>query len=228
MKALTFALALLVCSLAQAQSGTPAPGSYVIHEGAFGSLEVKAGNRFAISTVGANFHTCGLEGQIVAGKAKMKDSDCVVSFKTEGADVRVEAKADGSCQAFCGQRAGFEGLYLRPPAQCLKPAMAQARTAFKKRYDTKDYPGALAALQPVVAQCRDFLYWTDFNRLQNDLAITQYHLGDKTGCLATLKDFAEDAAKTDDQIREDYPPSNADDYLAVVKAARTNLKKCKE
>jgi hypothetical protein len=226
MKKFLFTLMLLVCGAAQAQA--PAPGSYVISEGAFGSLEVKAGNRFSISTSGANFHTCDLEGVIVAGKAKMKDSACVVSFKAEGDGVRVEGNADGGCQEFCGARGNFEGLYRKPPPACTKTAMAQARTGFKKRYDAKDYTGALAALQPVVAQCKAFLHWIDFGRVQNDLAITQYHLGDKAGCQATLKDFAEDAARTDAQVRDDYPPSDADIYLPVLKAARTNLKKCKE
>lgn len=227
MKTTLIAMVLVGCGMAQAQTN-PAPGSYVISEGAFGSLEVKAGNRFTISTVGGNFHTCDLEGVIVAGKAKMKDSACVVSFKLQGADVQVQGNANGGCQEFCGARGGFEGVYKKPPPACQKTAMAQSRATFKKKYDAKDYPGAVAALQPVVTQCSSFLFWTERGRVQNDLAIAQYHLGDKAGCLATLKDLSEDAAKTDAQVRDDLPPSDADSYLPVVRAARTNLKKCKE
>ncbi len=227
MKHALFSLVLLGCGLAQAQTN-PTPGSYVISEGAFGTLEVKAGNHFTIATSGANFHTCDLEGSIVAGKAKMKDSACVVSFKPQGADVLVEDNTHGGCHEFCGARGSFEGLYRKPPPVCVKAAMAQSRNTFKKRYDAKDYAGALAALQPVATQCKNFLHWIELGRVQNDLAITQYHLGDKAGCQTTLKDFAEDAAKTDAQVRDDYPPSDADVYLPVLKAARTNLKKCKE
>jgi hypothetical protein len=51
-------------------------------------------------------------------------------------------------------------------------------------------------------------------------------LGDFTACQRTLQSLAADAAKTDEALREKYPPSDADSYLPIVKAARTNIKLC--
>jgi hypothetical protein len=52
-------------------------------------------------------------------------------------------------------------------------------------------------------------------------------LGRDDLCLQNLKGLEEDAAKTDDQIPEEYQPSDADNYLPVVKATRTNLILCR-
>ncbi len=46
-------------------------------------------------------------------------------------------------------------------------------------------------------------------------------------CRATLAPLAADAARSDEAIRNDYPPSDADAYLSVLKATRTNLKLCR-
>jgi hypothetical protein len=53
-------------------------------------------------------------------------------------------------------------------------------------------------------------------------------LRDFEGCKKTLGFLSEDMAKTDEQLRGDYPPSDADGYIPVVKAARTNLKLCEK
>ena len=63
--------------------------------------------------------------------------------------------------------------------------------------------------------------------MRNDLAITQYRLGDRAGCLKTLQPLAEDAAKTDAQLKDDFPPSDWDMFRRVVGATRANLKLCK-
>ena len=43
---------------------------------------------------------------------------------------------------------------------------------------------------------------------------------------ADAASLAADAARKDAQIREDYAPTDAEIYLPVVRAARTNLKLC--
>ncbi len=71
------------------------------------------------------------------------------------------------------------------------------------------------------------LSWLEKPSIRNDLAVTLYHLHDRAACLSVLEPLAEDASKTDAAIRENYPPTDADDYLPLIKAARTNLKLCK-
>ena len=60
---LAWAAASLLAGTAAAQSTEPAPGVYV-YEGGAGTLEIRPDGRFKIDTVGANFHTCNLEGRI--------------------------------------------------------------------------------------------------------------------------------------------------------------------
>jgi hypothetical protein len=46
--------------------------------------------------------------------------------------------------------------------------------------------------------------------------------------LKTLAPLQEDAAMSDDEIRDNYPPSDADAWLPIVKAARFNLGLCRK
>ncbi|RYF34458.1 MAG: hypothetical protein EOO26_04490 [Comamonadaceae bacterium] len=227
LKSCTVAMALLLAATAaSAQTATPPAGEY-IYEGGAGTLTVKAGGRFDISTVGANAHSCTLDGTIVQGKAKMADSPCVVTFAPSATQVVVGTNGSDRCRDACGARAGFEGNYIKPSAACTTKAVAATRKTFKRQYDAKDYATALATLAPVLTDCDTTLDWIDKGRIRNDLALVQLRAGDRAACRNTLQPLAEDAGKTDSAIREDYPPADADLYLGVLRAARTNLKLCK-
>jgi hypothetical protein len=105
--------------------------------------------------------------------------------------------------------------------------VAASRKTFKRQYDAKDFAAAQATLAPVLGDCSKTLDWITTGRVRNDLAITQFRLGDRAGCLKTLEPLAEDAAKTDQGVKDSYPPADAEDILPVARAARTNLKLCK-
>lgn len=79
----------------------------------------------------------------------------------------------------------------------------------------------------MLARCQKTLDWLGAHWLRNDLALAQLRLGDAAACRATLQPLAADAARSDDAIRDSYPPSDAESYLGVLKAARTNLKLCR-
>lgn len=232
--------ALLSGSPAGAQ---PAPatrleaGEYITEKG-WGTLTLRQGGggrlSFVIEAVGANGHTCGLEGEVVKGRATLETDEesgpCRVSFTPRGGgieSVEVVAEDAEACRYFCGMRAVFEGLYLKPPAGCAPAARETARTEFKRLYDKKAYPQALARLEPVLEGCARFVGWIEEGWIRNDLAITLLKTGDLAGCRRLLEPLAADAARTEEELREEYPPSDADSYLPVVKAARTNLKLCK-
>mgnify|MGYP002804680066 CR=1 FL=1 len=70
--------AILACQigLASAQITTPSPGTYV-RKGGGGDLVVQAGGKFHIQTVGANGHTCELEGTITNGAGRVRDRKSV-------------------------------------------------------------------------------------------------------------------------------------------------------
>src|SRR5215207_4803227 len=221
-----YAFMLLGAGLAFAQFSTPVEGEYVISDGASGTLRVQPRGKFAIETTGANAHVCDLEGVIVDGRSKIGKSACQVSFKTEGQDVKVSTNGADACRDFCGMRAWFEGTYRKPEPLCMRKSINESKRNFKKSYVAKDYAAALAVIQPVATRCKPFLHWIESAWVLNDLALTQFKLGDRAACIKTLQGLAPDAAKSDDEIKGSYPPSDSDAYLPVVQATRTNLRLC--
>lgn len=228
MKLAVYAFVLLGVNAALAQYSTPAEGEYVISDGAWGTLQVQPHGKFKITTVGANAHVCELNGVITNGKSKLDASACEVSFKAAGQDVTVASNEADACKNYCGARAWFEGLYRKPEPLCERKSMANSRKQFKKDYQAKNYGAALSAINPIATRCKEFLHWVDSAWVMNDTALTQFKLGDSAACIRTLQPLAADAAMTDDDIKEKYPPSDADAYLPAVNATRTNLKLCKK
>ncbi len=226
MKLALYAFVLFGANLALAQYSTPAEGEYVISDGAWGTLQVQPRGKFSIQTTGANAHICELDGVIADGKSKIGKSACQVSFKTEGQDVKVSTNGVDACRDFCGMRAWFEGTYRKPEPLCVRKSINESKKKFKKSYVAKDYAGALTVIQPVATQCKPFLHWIESAWVMNDLALTQFKLGDRAACIQTLKDLSPDAAKSDTEITGNYPPSDSEAYLPAVKATRTNLRLC--
>lgn len=128
----------------------------------------------------------------------------------------------------CGYNGSFEAPYLRAKSGCDRAAIARTRAAFQQRYDRKDYEEALSVLSPVLTQCGRTLEWGEKGDMRNDLALTQYKTARYAPCLKTLQDYAEDAALPDDAVTDRWPPVLADRYLAIVRAARTNIGLCKK
>lgn len=220
-------LALLAAvGLASAQAANPPAGDYIFERGS-GALHVKPNGHFDITTIGANAHTCALDGTIVHGKAKIDDTACVVNFTLDADKVKVTTNGADQCRESCGARASFEGTYTRPAPGCTDMAVAVSRKRFKRQYDAKDYTAARTTLAPVLADCAPTLDWITTAWVRNDLALAQLRAGDRAACLQMLKPLAEDAALTDDGIKENYPPADAEIYLPVVRATRTNLKLCR-
>lgn len=228
------ACALVSTAFSVAQAAEPAAGRYITEQG-WGRLTVMktpAGKLgFQIGVVGANAHTCDVEGEIRGGKAVLAAEEkgakpCVITFtpKAKGA-VEVEHNG-GECRAFCGARADFAGTYLTPAPGCGDAERGKTRKQFKQLYDAKSYPQALATLAPLLQACAPTLDWLETGRIRNDLAVTQHKVGDLAGCLQTLAPLAEDARRTDEQLRGDYPPTDAESYAPIVRAARTNLRLC--
>jgi hypothetical protein len=163
----------------------------------------------------------------VRGKAKIDDTACVVSFAVNADKVRVSTNGVDQCRESCGARASFEGTYTRPAPGCTDKAVAVSRKRFKRQYDAKDYTAARTTLAPVLADCAPTLDWITTGWVRNDLALAQLRAGDRAACLQTLQPLAEDAALSDDGVKENYPPADAEIYLPVVRATRTNLKLCR-
>jgi hypothetical protein len=218
---------------AQAADTALPPGEYITERG-WGSLKIaapaKGAQTFSLDSYGANAHICGLEGKIVGDRgivdAEDGDSACFLRFVHKGSAIDVISGHE-SCRDYCGARAGFEGVYLKPAPGCESAAIKQTRGTFKTLYDRKQYRQALNLLSPLPNQCAKTLDWLESPAIVNDIAITQYKLGMRDACLKTLAPLQENAELSDDEIREGYPPSDAENYLPLVKATRTNLRLCR-
>ena len=217
-----------ILAAAPAYADAVEPGQYVF-EGANGTLTVKAGG-FTIDTLGGNGHSCGLEGRLsgLKGETKGDGGDiCRITFTRISGGWRAKAETGESCRSFCGMRADFQGAYLTPPQGCAAGEQARTRKHFKSLYDAKAYAEAAPLLQGLLKSCDGFVSWLELGWIRNDLALTRYRLGDAKGCGETLKPLADDAALSDDAYREKFPPTDAENYLPIVKAARANLALCK-
>ncbi|MDX2220678.1 MAG: hypothetical protein SF172_16790 [Burkholderiales bacterium] len=230
---LTTATPTLSAAPARAATTALIPGSYLTERG-WGQMDIwrdKSGVlKFSLEAIGANVHVCTLEGSIDGMRAKLEglgpNDPCEVEFKPFNGGVLVDGTP--GCRAYCGARAGFEGPYLRPPAACTPAAQARTRRAFKAHYDAKRFAEARATLEPLLKTCAEWWPSNMDGDIRNDLAVTLHKLGDLAGCRALLKDYAEDAALSDEEIRGGYPPSDAENYLNVLRKVRTNLKLCRE
>jgi hypothetical protein len=236
----TFVAVVTACLLApcagQGQSGPPAlsPGEYVT-EGGWGVLTLKKergqGIPFALEAVGANGHVCSLDGEIRNGRsvvsAEGSSPECIVSFVVQGESIDVAGNGVDSCHDFCGARAGFEGRYVRAPAGCSSAERAKSQETFNRLYKERKLSEASTALAPLLERCARTLSWLEDGSVRNDLAITQYHLGRYAECLETLSPLADDAAKSEDELRENLPPSDFESFLPIVNATRTNLRLCR-
>lgn len=224
---------LLPCALA---AELPA-GEYQGDHGS-GTLKIAPskgkGQAFDLSSYGANGHSCGLDGTIINGQAKLdtgtKGEDCVVTFvrKSDGSIEVDHSDASAQyCRVFCGMRADFTGNYAMAPASCQIAAVKKSRKEFKRLYDQKAYAAALATLQPVVQQCSNYLRDWEDGWIRNDVALAQFKAGQPQACLQTLQPLAQEAAMSNAQLQEQYSPVDADNHISVAKATRTNLKLCR-
>ncbi|QDQ25944.1 hypothetical protein FNU76_06020 [Chitinimonas arctica] len=182
--------------------------------------------KFQIDTVGPTGSQCGVEGIIKGGRAELEGMDkekCTVDFSNENGDVLVSSDASQACSYYCGAGAYYNLKYLRAATGCSGAEIEAELNKFKKLYDKKSYATAYYVLQPLLLRCGKTL---DRRQYLNDLAITQYHMEDYSGCLKTLKPLEADARRTDEQMKEYYPTSVEDYWPEVAIATRTNLKLC--
>lgn len=225
----------LVCLLGAGpvHAAGPSPGHYLA-EGGRGDLEIKpAGDkslRFRLTATGENGHGCDLRGTIKDGRAVLPTGNegkaCTVVFSAAPGSVHVESiDNSGACRDFCGARAWFDGTYLFA-ARCTRAAKSAARQRFGALYRAGSYARALAELAPVLDECRTVLHWMDAARLRNDIAITQYHLGQLSECRNTLAPVLEYAEGGERQLRNALPPADFERFLPVAKAAWHNASLC--
>jgi len=215
----------------------PAPGEYLAKGGGGNLIVTRSAEgklTFSIFTTGANQHTCGLEGTIQAGSAivRLGDTDdirpCLVTFSKQPGGIYVESEAHEGCRAFCGARAGFDGLYLKPAPGCDSRSVSRSRARFKQLYGRKEFAKAHTILASLMGTCSQTLDGLQTYWIRNDLAVTEYHLGQFSECLRTLEPFQIDLASTAEEHVKDLPPADRDSMLPIIQAARFNTLRCRD
>lgn len=226
------ALLFSITLTAQGANRKLVPGEYET-EGGWGNLVLKQGKGgvlfFSIESVGANGHSCSVEGELHNGKATLEgsseDEPCLVTLVPLAEGIEVQAD---SCRDYCGARAGFDGTYLPLPPACTAKAIAATRKTFKQLYDARKFTAARAKLEPLLTVCeRSLDPWTD-GWIRNDVAVTLHKLGDLAGCRAVLEPWVEEAERTDDELAQNLPPADAEMRAPIVRATRTNLRLCRK
>ncbi|OQX19653.1 MAG: hypothetical protein BWK76_03955 [Desulfobulbaceae bacterium A2] len=231
-------LILLWCTTvfaADTDAFIPSVGQYV-RTGNSGTVTIRRGGAgeltFAIESMGGNCHTCSVSGDIrdglghAAGLSGSDDAACRIAFVPDGGGLRVSSTTAGACQGYCGMRADFSGLYRKPPALCTQKSRRARRDEFFRLYQTRDFARAVEVLEPLLAQCGEFVDWIEIDKIRNDLALAQYHGGTPEACRETLAETRAARFANDEELRQAFPPCDYDNYVGTAKATWHNITLC--
>lgn len=226
----TVAAAAMSASVAALAAGSAVDaGRYLYVEGgsAHGVLTVK-GNTFNIETIGGNCHTCALSGTFKGRVGVANDGGNVCRIAVSGGQgvVKLDTSGSEACRDFCGMRASFDGEYRRPPAACADQSRAVRTERSHRQYAAHDYGAARATLTSLLAECSGFMDWIELDRAKSDLALTEYHRGDRAQCVAVLSDTIAYRAQQEHSEAFGLPPCDADNYKSTGDAILHNLALC--
>ena len=216
----------------------PAPGEY-IREGDSGVLTLSRPSDqtlgYSLEAMGPNGHMCGFEGTIQGNRGDIDlgtDTEqpgppCVITFQRNAEGLDVSDNGAEACRMYCGMRAHFEGEYLTPGPGCTREEGQAACAQFKRLYASKSSGEAAELLESQAVRCAKTVGVGPDCTL-NDLAITQYHLGRLADCRKTLEPLAADSARSDEELKSLYLPTDFEMILPAVRAARHNLEAVRE
>lgn len=230
---------LLLCTAAAwaapSSSDSPPPGRY-LRSGGNGSLTIQRDRtgtlHFAIESVGANCHTCSLDGTVEHGTGiAIGDTDndtCRVTLRPAGnGAIPVAAETADSCRNFCGMRASFDGDYRIPPAGCSDNDRRARRAAALRGYRAGSYRAAADGLSALLQQCNRYMDGIERDWLRNDLALAQYHQGNADACLKTLQDTEAGRVADENALRDTLPPCDFDNVRKLAHATWHNQALCR-
>jgi hypothetical protein len=232
-----FYLVLLLLSLINTLNAAELATGEYISENGWGVMTITKANQFSINTIGGNGHSCSLEGSIEKTRAVLEAAEsnkpCIINFAAKGDAIEVSSQDSELCRFFCGMRADFEGLYLKPKSGCSTQQIEKTRKRFNNLYQTKNYQQANETLEPLLINCAKTLDWLDEGRIRNDLAVTQYHLGLLQQCQKTLEPINNSVGKTGEPLPKTQaalkallPPTDFENYLPIAKATWHNWGLC--
>jgi hypothetical protein len=84
----------------------------------------------------------------------------------------------------------------------------------------------LAVIQALIVNCADTSLWIENVGRRKNAAMAFYKLKKFDECLSVLAPLREDAAKTNETIKEEFMPIEAGLYIDILKTTRQHLKLC--
>jgi len=221
--------AWLVCATA---SAAPQTGDYAAMD-VGGWLKISPGPgqslKFRIDVLGGNASMCDVEGAIQGSQARVEafGQSCVIDFKDipDGLEVSTTT-TPSACRVFCGNRAIFEGQYIRSPPACTPDSQRRARAGFLALYRKQSYAQAIQALQGIHESCARFTSFEMSVRDANDLAVALFHVGDMAGCRRVLVPVLSELTDARLQEMKGGAPTDYDIFSKIAASARFNDGKC--
>lgn len=219
-----------------AQSDDRLVGTY-IRAGDSGILRIEHQDSnvttFSIDSVGGNCHTCALTGSMTGNVGETDrvadsttESVCRLSFFQQGDSVTLSPITEDACRDYCGARASFAGRYKKLRQGCFAEARRLRYALANRQYKAKRFQKSEATLNALLAECREFMYYTEVDRVKNDIALSQLHQGRPDNCLKTLASTVAAKFNGDDELREGMSPCDFDQYHAIARSTWFNKAVC--
>lgn len=233
---------LMLPVLGIAQPVAPANGHYATQPG-WAELVVSfdgSQRRFVLDSHQGNGRSCSLDGaiQVSTGKVIAHTTQpgmpvCQLQLVAEGNGWRSEVLDVAACRQHCGLQARLAAHFHPLPDACRWSAREQVRASFRQHYSRREYAQALQVLEQLQRQCGGFIDWLEADAIANDLAITQFRLGQPAQCLRTLEKTRVAGFSSEDQLdqlrsRLQLSRLEHQAYLPVARATLYNREKCQQ
>lgn len=206
-------------------------------QGGWGQLRIEPASgasaaRFRLETENSGYG-CSMAGTVQnAGGSALVDREgqaalCTLTLRPAQGHIVLDTTAHAACNAYCGENGSFQGTYQRIADNCAPQPVHSTRQRSKALLARGAHAEAAEELEPVFLHCLDTLAFVDAAGVRLDIAAARHGSGDDAGCLAALKPYVADAQRSDDDLTEGMSPAVADDFIAIISAARDSLALCR-
>ncbi|HHA2820897.1 hypothetical protein [Stenotrophomonas maltophilia] len=211
------------------------PGTYSTERG-WGQLLLQArpgstSQQFHLETEssGAGCSLAGTLGddlQSVAVDPAPGAAQCLLTMQPTAQGIEVGTRTADACAAYCGSNGGFKGHYLAVSDRCMTDNVAAALRQAAAKTAPYSAAGTASTLEALQASCADTLPLSTIADIRLAIASAQHDAGNNAACQAALSPYAEDAARSDDELADGMSPAAADEYVGLIASVREALKMC--
>lgn len=170
--------------------------------------------------------TLGDDLQSVAVDPAPGAAQCLLTMQPTAQGIEIGTRTGDACAAYCGSNGGFKGHYLVVNDRCMTDNVAAALRKAAEKTAPYSAAGTASALEALQASCADTLPLSTIADIRLAIASAQHEAGNNAACQGALSPYAEDAARSDDELADGMSPAAADEYVALIASVREALKLC--